>query len=130
MAQGGHAQGMPANLLTIPATCEHCIVGKQTKRPVPKTRSGTQSANPLDIIYSDITGPEDIPMAGGNHYIINFINDHSDMLWLYLIKEKSDAIRVFKEWQALVEKEIGRTVKCYHTDNGGEFTSNTFEMHL
>jgi len=86
--------------------------------------------NPLDIVYSDITGPEDILTAGVNHYIINFINDYSDMLWLYLIKEKSDTIQVFNEWKALVEKEIGHTVKCHHTNNSGEFMSNTFEMYL
>jgi len=83
--------------------------------------------NLLDIVYSDITGLEGILTAGGVSYIINFIDDHSDILWLYLIKEKSDAIQVFKEWRALVEKEIGCTVKCYLTDNGGEFTSNTLE---
>ena len=86
--------------------------------------------NPLDIVYSDITGPEDILTAGGNHYIINFINDYSDMLWLYLIKVTSDAIQVFKEWQALVEKELSCTVKFYCTYNGGEFMSNTFKMYL
>jgi len=37
-------------------------------------------------------------MAGGNHYNIDVIDDHSDMLWLYLIKEKSDAMQVLKEW--------------------------------
>jgi len=54
--------------------------------------------NLLDIVYSDITGLEGILTAGGVSYIINFIDDHSDILWLYLIKEKSDAIQVFKEW--------------------------------
>ena len=31
MAKGGYATGMPADLSTLPAVCEHCILGKQTK---------------------------------------------------------------------------------------------------
>ena len=38
MAKKGLTQGMPTNLSTLPAICEHYIVGKQTKTPVLKVR--------------------------------------------------------------------------------------------
>ena len=34
------------------------------------------------------------------------------------------------EWRSLVEKSFGRSVKCFRTDNGGEFTSDEFEGYL
>jgi hypothetical protein len=62
----------------------------------------------LDIVYSDLTGPKDVVSAGGAKYILNFIDDHSDMLWIYLLKEKSNATDAFKGWKALVETEMGQ----------------------
>lgn len=40
------------------------------------------------------------------------------------LKEKSKALDKFKVFIALVENEIDLKIKCFHPDNGGEFTSN------
>jgi hypothetical protein len=40
MADKQLATGMPTNLSTLPAICEYCILGKQMKMPIPKTREG------------------------------------------------------------------------------------------
>jgi len=130
MAQGGYATGMPTDLSTLPTICEHCVLGKQTKKPVSKIWEGGRSRGLLDVVYSDLMGPEDVRTVGGAHYILNFVDDCSDMLWIYLLKEKSEAPGIFKGWRAQVENETGRKVKCYRTDNGGEFTSNKFETYL
>ena len=84
----------------------------------------------LDIVYSDLTGPEEVPLAGGTKYIMNLIDNYSNMVWIYLLKGKSQAQETFIEWQALVETKMGCKVKCFHTDGGGEFTSNEFEQYL
>ena len=36
----------------------------------------------------------------------------------------------FKSWKQLVEKETGHTIKILCTDNGGEYTSASFEEYL
>src|SRR5882724_6824131 len=84
----------------------------------------------LDIMYSDLTGPEEVPSAGGTKYIMNLIDDYSNMVWIYLLKEKSQAQETFIEWQALVETKMGHKVKCFCTDGGGKFTSNEFEQYI
>jgi hypothetical protein len=81
-------------------------------------------------VYSDITGPEDIGTKYGKKYILNFIDNTSCMSWIYPLKEKADAITCFKDWRALVEKETGREVKIFRTDNGGKYTSNDFNAYL
>ena len=40
-----------------------------------------------------------------------------------MLKSKADVFAVFKQFRDLVEKNIGRSIKCLRTDNGGEFTS-------
>ena len=99
------------------------------KRPVPKQREGKRSKQLLEIVFSDITGPEDVP-AGGKVYVLNFIDDCSRQTCSYLLAKKSDALSAFKEWRSLAEHQAERTVKTFITDNGGEYTSATYEAYL
>ena len=52
------------------------------------------------------------------------------MTWIYLLKDKSGVEDTFRSWKAQAESECNRKIKCYHTDNGGEFTLQTFEKYL
>jgi hypothetical protein len=45
---------------------------------------------------------------------------------VYLIKKKSDVFPVFKEFEAQVELETGKRIKCLRTNNGGEYTDGNF----
>ena len=130
MAQKGLVTGMCINMSTLPPICRHCILGKQTKKAVPKTRQGQRAGGILDIMYSDLTGPEEVASAGGAKYIMILIDNHSSMTWIYLLKEKSQAKDAFIEWWALVENETGRKVGHLRTDVGGEYMSAKFERYL
>jgi transposase InsO family protein len=46
-----------------------------------------------------------------------------------MLKSKADVFTVFKQFRTLLEKSIGRSIKCLRTDNGGEFTSMEFENY-
>jgi hypothetical protein len=130
MAKKELASGMPIDLSALPPICEHCVLGKQTKRPVPKIREGERAKEKLEKVYSDITGPEDIGMKYGEKYMLNFIDNASCMSWIYPLKDKSDTVTCFKDWRALVEKEASREVKIFQTDNSSEYTSNDFDAYL
>jgi transposase InsO family protein len=99
------------------------------KMPIPKVREEGRAERILEKVFSDITGPEDVQTPAGELYALNFIDDCSDKMWGYPLKNKSDATAKFKEWKAIIEKETRLEVKAYRTDNGGEFTSNNFEQY-
>ena len=48
------------------------------------------------------------------------------MVWLYFIKQKSDAFSKFLEFKALVERQSGLKMKTLRTDRGGEFIYQPF----
>jgi GAG-pre-integrase domain/Integrase core domain len=121
MAKKNMAIGMPTDLSTMPPICEQCIMGKQMKWPVPRMHEGRRSTRLLDLVFSDITGPEDVP-ASGKVYVLNFIDNYSRQTWSYLLAKKSDALATFKEWWSQAECQAERTVKSFVTDNGGEYT--------
>ena len=95
MAKKSLAIGMPVDLSMLPPICEHCVTAKQTKTPVPKTRRGRHMRRKLEIVHSDITGPQDVGTPHGEKYMLNFIDDHMGMAWVYPLKRKSDAYAIF-----------------------------------
>jgi len=57
MANKGLATGMPIDISMLSLICEPCIVGKQTKTPVPQMCKGQKAVRLLEKVHSDITGP-------------------------------------------------------------------------
>jgi hypothetical protein len=59
--------------------------------------------------------------------VIDDTTNHTDE---YILKYKPDALEIFKEWNALREKEWGTQVKRFCTDGGGDYTSQKFAEYL
>jgi IS30 family transposase len=54
-------------------------------------------------------------------YFITFIDDYSSYRYIYLNKNKFEAIDKLKEFKLEVEKHIGRSIKTLNNDRGGEY---------
>ena len=72
-------------------------------------------------MHSDLCGPMKTKTLGGALYFVTFIDDCSRKLWVYVLKTKDQVLGVFKQFQASVERETGKKLKCIRTDNGGEY---------
>ena len=108
------------------ANCEGCCLGKQSRLPFPK-KSSKKKDNVLDLVHSDVCGPLNIASVGGSLYFTTLIDDHSNFLWVYMLKQKSDFLDVFMEWIAMIENQTERKVKEFRSDNGGEYVSKEFK---
>lgn len=98
--------------------CVDCIKGKQTKH----TKKGaTRSSGLLEIIHTDICGPFDAPSFTGEKYFITFIDDFSRYGYVYLLKEKSEAVNILEVFITEVERQLDKKVKIVRSDRGGEF---------
>ena len=58
--------------------------------------------------------------------VLNIHCDFSRKFWVYFLKKKSQAFECFKEFKALVEKELGKPIKILRIDRVGEYMSNEF----
>ena len=63
----------------------------------------------------------DVPYFIGELYFITLIDDFSRFGYVYLIKEKYDALDVFKIFKAEVENQLERKIKVVRFDRGGEY---------
>jgi histone deacetylase 1/2 len=102
--------------------CSSCCLGKSHRLP---SHASTHTYLPFELVYSDLWGPSPVTSSSGFHYYITFVDSHSRFSWIYLLKAKSDALSVFKQFKVMVETQFGKTIKALQTDWGGEFRSFT-----
>ena len=109
--------------------CKSCIDGKLHRSSFPK-KGRTRPQNPLELVHSDICGPMKTPSLSGAKYFLTFVDDKTHYIWIYVLKQKSEAFSKFLKWKALVELESTFKLKVLRTDNGGEYTSTEFNEYL
>ena len=122
MVNNGMIEGMPKNLPSgnpVPK-CEFCVLGKQTKTPVPKLRKeglGHKATRKLEKVWVDLSGPH-IRSRTGNEYIMDIVDDYTSRVWPIPLKGKGDAFEELMAWERARELETGLKVGTYITDNG------------
>ena len=104
--------------------CQGCQYGKS--HHLPFKSSSNRRTTPLELIHTDLMGPTKTPSCSNCHYVMILVDDYSRYTWSYFLKEKNEALSKFIEFRNMVEKELGKKVKCLRSDNGGEFMSADF----
>ena len=127
MARSRVVQGMPIDLTSPPPTCEHCILGKQTRSSVPKVREGFKAEKPLDRVYVDLCGPMSVPSRSGFLYCMNIIDDFSGFVWSIPLRFKHEAASALKAWHLALDIQTPYRLKSFVTDNG-ELCSNSIHQ--
>ena len=107
--------------------CEVCILGKNHRLKF--TTSTYRSNAILEYVHSNLWGSPKVPVSlSGAHYFISFVDDFSRKVWIYFLKQKSEAFDKFREWKLLVENQTGKRIKHLRTDNGLEYCNSVFSQ--
>jgi hypothetical protein len=129
MAERGLAEGMPVDLSELPPACKHCFLRKQTRTPVPKTRTHARSKRKLGVVYADLMGPEAVESIRHNLYSRELIDKYTDMTWCIPLQSKPQAFPELKQWGDGCRMECGLDVGIYCID-GGELKSDQMREYL
>jgi len=70
-------------------------------------------------------GPAPFTSRTGYKYYITFVDAHTRFTWIYLLKNKSETLDVFKQFRAMVVTQFNLPIKAVQSDGGGEFTPFT-----
>lgn len=112
----------------------------------------TFARNVLDLVHSGVFGPLEVDSAGGSKYFISIIDDHSNWVVVYTMRNKSEAPGRFKQYKQYAENHTNRKLVKLHvhemhdsekdttaettklkvllSDNGGEYLSNKLKQYL
>ena len=93
---------------------------KPVIKPVPK-ETQNKAQKPLELVYSHILGPFEVPSLNGSRYTITFVDEYSKYSVVKFMSKKSEALEKFKEYVA----ESG-SPRRLRTDNGAEYTARKF----
>lgn len=113
---------------TNPGICVQCIKRKHTKHTSKKR--ATRSTQPLEIIYTDISGPYNVPTFGGEKHFITFIDEFSRYSYIYLLYEKSQLVNSLEAFFNKVERQLDINVKIIKSNISGDIMRNILKMYL
>ena len=105
-----------------------CILVNHSKQLVQESKF--KACRKLELVHFDLLGPMPILSSNGNIYLMTFVDDYTKMCWVYLLKTKSKAFQTFKNFHAWIENQAQSHIGTLCTDNGNEYTFNTFEDYL
>ncbi|KAE8710348.1 L-ascorbate oxidase-like protein [Hibiscus syriacus] len=94
--------------------CTACQVRKS--HSLPFSASQTVYSEHFQLVYVDLWGPPHV-VSNGYRYYISFVDAYSRFMWVYLLKEKSQALYAFRLFQrmALQEDGVRHRLTCPHT---------------
>jgi hypothetical protein len=121
-------EGMTINKQQSEKSCTICLENKLTKLPKSYDSPPVHAVKKLERIHTDICGPIQPQSSEGHRYIINFIDEYSSLIFVYLLRTKDEASQALKQFLADIAP-FG-TPKEVHSDNGTEYTSRTFRQIL
>jgi hypothetical protein len=79
-------------------------------------KNAKRSEGILEIIHTDICGPFHIAFMDGYDSFITFMDDYSRYGYIYLIKERSEALDKFKIFKAEVENQHDIKINIVKSD--------------
>jgi hypothetical protein len=98
--------------------CDACQ--KDKSHQLPYKKSDSVSSHPLELVFSNMWGPA-VESVGRYKYYVSFIDDFNRFAWIYLVKNKSDVLQVFQNFQTLVKRQFNRTILTMQSDWEGEY---------
>lgn len=101
--------------------CEACIFGKQTRKSH-KSSLNVSNYKPGEKIHSDVCGPVNIESPSGSRYFVLFKDECTSYRRVYFLRNKSEVCRKFQDFEKMIAKQTGNTLKVLRSDNGKEYT--------
>ena len=98
--------------------CEICVESKLTRTSF---QSIERSSEPLELIHSDIYDLKCIQTRGGKKYFLTLIDDCTRYCYVYLLRSKDEALKMFQHFKNEVENQLDKKIKVIRSDRGGEY---------
>lgn len=118
-------RGLPTLVDHLPS-CQACQFGKQNRKPFPK--SSWRTSQKLQLMHTDVAGPQRTPSFNGSLYYVIFIDDYTRFCWIFFIKYKSEVAGIFWKFKKMVENQSGCRIQSLRSDNGKEYNSEEFKQ--
>ena len=108
--------------------CESCVEGKMSRLPFSSTGE-IKSTRKLELVHTDVC-TMDSESLGGNKYFVTFIDDYTRCCAVYFLKNKSEVMDRFIEFESQTTNHSGESIGTLRSDRGREYMSTAFKDYL
>src|SRR6266571_9424790 len=99
----------------------HCTVS---------TSATTKYQEIRELVITDLWGPAQVMGKGGANYFISFTDAATRFSVVNFLKEKSNALGAYKQFESQLWTQYNRKIKCIRSESGREFLNKKFITHL
>ena len=89
--------------------CEICEMSKHTRNTYPV--QPYKPSHPFSLIHSDVWGPSRVNTITGSRWFVTFIDDHTRVTWVFLMKEKSEVGKIFENFHNMVQTQFQTSIQ-------------------
>ena len=108
--------------------CKVCQLAKHKRVSYPSHLY--RASKPFALIHNDIWGPSCVRSLTNERWHITFTDDHTQVCWIYLLKDKSETEQDYKNFHSLIKTQYNEDVNVFRTDNGTEYVNSVLDEFL
>ena len=71
----------------------------------------------FDLIHSNVWGPSSVPTVKGSRYFVIFVNDFSSYTWIYLMKNHSEVLTIYRDFAKMIQTQYSKAIKIFQSNN-------------
>ena len=105
--------------------CEVCQFSKHVRNSYPT--QPYKSPHTFYLVYSDVWGPSRVKNISGSRWFVTFIDDHTRITWIFLMKEKSEGGQIFQTSNKMIQNEFQTKIQVLKIDDENEFFHSNLE---
>nr|GMD12880.1 Retrovirus-related Pol polyprotein from transposon TNT 1-94 [Ipomoea batatas] len=95
--------------------CEVCFRAKQPREKFPL--SNNRASRIFEKIHCDLWGPYRHQSSCGARYFLTIIVDYSLAVWVYLLIDKTEVLKMFLSFVAMIDRQFSQSIKVVQSDN-------------
>ena len=108
--------------------CENCRFVKHIRT---NFRLGHRlPIRPFTMIYCDVWGVLQIKILTGAPWFVSFVDVHTRLTWIFLMKEKSEISHIFQNFHMMVQNQFNAHIQIFKTNNAKEYFKSHLESYL
>ena len=103
--------------------CVGCVKGKMHRLPMTGVIDWNTKA-PMDLFVMDVMGPMKTQSIGGHKYVLLLMDVHTRMLFIFVLKKKSDSVNIIINKIKQCQTHTGLKLKHIHSDGARDLLLN------
>ena len=104
--------------------CEICQFAKHKQENFPSISH--LPTRPFTMIHSQVWGASRFKSLAGARWFVSFVDGHTRLTWIFLMKEKYKVNHIFQKFHMMVQNQFNAQIQKFKTNKAREY----FKSHL